>query len=116
MEKMAILVSSDLLLASQIDGDCRAVGLTLVTADASNCLDRAANAEWVFWDLQAAMPSSDVVEQFHAQVGCRIIALGPHVDEERLQSARDAGCDLVLPRGQFVRELSQILRNDQHGS
>ncbi|HIF34187.1 MAG: hypothetical protein ABGX22_12205 [Pirellulaceae bacterium] len=113
MEKMAVLVSADLMLASQIEGDCRAVGLTLVTANSSNCLDQAKNAGWVFWDLQASVvPSAAVVTELHASDGCLVVALGPHVDEAKLQLARDAGCDLVLPRGRFVRELSQILKND----
>ena len=35
----------------------------------------------------------------------KILAFGPHVDEQRLDKARAAGCDKVLTRGQLVRDL-----------
>ena len=35
----------------------------------------------------------------------RITAYGSHVEAESLRSAREAGCDLVLPRSKFVKEL-----------
>jgi DNA-binding NarL/FixJ family response regulator len=39
----------------------------------------------------------------------RVTAYGSHVEAELLRSAREAGCDLVLPRSKFVKELdSQI--------
>jgi DNA-binding NarL/FixJ family response regulator len=34
----------------------------------------------------------------------RIVAFGPHVDDELLQRARDSGVDAVLPRSQFFRD------------
>lgn len=39
----------------------------------------------------------------------RIIAFGPHVHEQLLQKARDAGCDAVYARGQFYARLDEIL-------
>jgi CheY-like chemotaxis protein len=39
----------------------------------------------------------------------KVIAFGPHVHEDRLQAARDAGCNLVLPRGQFFVQLERFL-------
>ena len=33
----------------------------------------------------------------------RVMGYGSHVEKELLQAARDAGCDPVLPRSQFVR-------------
>jgi len=38
-----------------------------------------------------------------------LIAYGSHVDVPALQAARDAGCDLVLPRSAFVQRLPQLL-------
>jgi DNA-binding NarL/FixJ family response regulator len=37
------------------------------------------------------------------------IGYGPHVDEQLLQAAVDAGCSQVLVRGQFVANLDQLL-------
>jgi CheY-like chemotaxis protein len=49
------------------------------------------------------------------------IAFGPHVQEQRLRAAAEAGCDRVLSRGQISASLSQILeelnvpdRGDRH--
>ena len=38
-----------------------------------------------------------------------IVAYGPHVHEESLAAAREAGCDEVLARGQFDAQLDAIL-------
>lgn len=46
-----------------------------------------------------------------ARDDCLIVAYGPHVHEARLQAARDAGCDQVLSRGQFDRELPALLQS-----
>ena len=38
-----------------------------------------------------------------------IIAYAPHVHEDRLAAAQAAGCDQVLTRGAFDRQIGQIL-------
>jgi hypothetical protein len=40
----------------------------------------------------------------------KIIAFGPHVDEQLLASAAAAGADLVLSRGQFHKQYAELLR------
>jgi CheY-like chemotaxis protein len=39
----------------------------------------------------------------------RTVAFGPHVHEERLAAAREAGCDQVLSRGEFFARLDSIV-------
>ena len=39
-----------------------------------------------------------------------VAAFGPHVQEGRLAAAAEAGCDLVMPRGQFHAQVDEILR------
>lgn len=39
----------------------------------------------------------------------RVIAYGPHVFDELLAMARAAGCDQVLTKGQFHREVKAIV-------
>jgi len=41
-----------------------------------------------------------------AAPNARIVAFGPHVDDELLRRARDDGADAVLPRSQFFRDPS----------
>ncbi len=38
-----------------------------------------------------------------------VVAYGSHVDAAGLRAAREAGCDLVLPRSKFVEELPTAL-------
>ena len=39
----------------------------------------------------------------------RVVAYGSHVDTATLKAARAAGCDVVMPRSQFVEELPKSL-------
>jgi len=62
----------------------------------------AAGADVVIVDLaRFAATVTDI--RVHAP-NARIVAFGPHVDDELLQHARDAGADAVLPRSQFFRD------------
>lgn len=40
----------------------------------------------------------------------RILAFGPHVHEERLAAAREAGCDEVVSRGQFFTQMDALVQ------
>ena len=42
-------------------------------------------------------------------VSARVIAFGPHEQVATLERARALGCDLVLNKGEFNRDLSKIL-------
>jgi CheY-like chemotaxis protein len=44
------------------------------------------------------------------------IAYGSHVDKARLDEARTAGCDEVMPRSKFSAELPDLLRRHFDGS
>ena len=41
--------------------------------------------------------------------GVKVVAFGPHEDVAKLERARTLGCDLVLNKGEFNRELPKIL-------
>ncbi len=38
-----------------------------------------------------------------------VVAYGPHVHEDRLAEAQEAGCDEVLSRGQFNAQMDAVL-------
>ena len=42
-------------------------------------------------------------------VSARVIAFGPHEQVATLERARALGCDLVLNKGEFNRDLAKIL-------
>ena len=73
-------------------------------ADATFARDpaAAAGAEVVIVDLARF---GDVVAAIHAAApDARIVAFGPHVDDELLRRAGEAGADVVMPRSQFFRD------------
>ena len=39
----------------------------------------------------------------------KVIAYGPHTEEDLMREARDLGCDLTLPKGAFVNRLPSLL-------
>ena len=39
-----------------------------------------------------------------------LLAFGPHVEEELLETASNAGCDLVLSQGEFSSQLPDLLK------
>ena len=41
--------------------------------------------------------------------GVKVVAFGPHEDVDMLERARNLGCDLVLNKGEFNRDLPKIL-------
>lgn len=115
MTPLALLLSDDLLFASRITGEARALGLSVKPARSLEQLFTLAAQETpscVLIDL--AFPGLTLSELFHRlQETCpsppRVVAYGSHVDTESLRAARAAGCDPVLPRSKFVEELPQRL-------
>jgi CheY-like chemotaxis protein len=103
----AILLSTDLLGMSKISGAAQRAGCSLVTAASVPDLMKrltATPAKMVVIDLSTPrIDLAALVGELRAlpEPPDAVLAFGPHVHEERLQSARDAGCDAVLSRGQF---------------
>ncbi len=110
-----LLLSDDLLFASRIVGQARALALSLQTArsldqffDMAHC-DSPSCAI-----LDLSFPGLDLSSFFQrlsetATTVRRVVAYGSHIDVERLRSARAAGCDPVLPRSKFLDDLPQSL-------
>ena len=57
------------------------------------------------------LSAAELVPRLKALLGSQvtIVAFGPHVHHERLEAARQAGCDVVISRGQFHAQIDQIL-------
>lgn len=112
-----VLLSRDLMLSSRLEGAARQQEYSVhVAAEVAGAITAVAeeNCRLLFIDLQ--LPRLDIaslVEEVrqNASDDLRIVACGPHVHEQRLRAAREAGCDLVVTRGQFDREADTILRS-----
>jgi DNA-binding NarL/FixJ family response regulator len=106
-----LVLSDDLIFFSRIAGAARAAGLTVrqaKTPDTFLTLARAQPPAGVIVDLQS--PGLDLAA-FLAELkaACpampRVTAYGSHVETALLRAAREAGCDRVMPRSQFAKEL-----------
>ncbi len=102
------LLSDDLLFTSRVTGTARAVGLEVRTARSqsqlTNLLGQAAPA-CILLDLHN--PGLDLAALLNSLPTLRpfVVGFGSHVDTATLKAARDAGCNLVLPRSKFVEDL-----------
>ncbi len=106
-----LILSDDLIDASRVIGQGKLKGIDVVMQRNQEGLVRAAKAEsplCVFLDLHNfGLKVPEVVSELRGLGQFRVIGFGSHVDAERLRLARDAGCDLVLPRSAFFTKLEE---------
>jgi DNA-binding NarL/FixJ family response regulator len=111
-----VLLSGDLAVLSRVEGAAAHLGQAVRSASSESqvvefCKSNDANPLIV--DLSTLSCNlADLVSQLkpNESSGTRIVAFGPHVHEQRLAAAREAGCDLVVSRGQFFSQLETILK------
>jgi CheY-like chemotaxis protein len=110
-----LVLCDDLMFVSRITGTARGLGLALKSARSADALVPMATQQspgGVIVDL--ANPGLDIAAFIgRLRETCapmpRVVAFGSHVDAATLKAARAAGCDLVLPRSQFVEQLPDAL-------
>jgi CheY-like chemotaxis protein len=110
-----LLLSDDLIFTSRVVGTARDLGRTIRAARSAAELEAFAVQEppaCVIVDLaNPGLVIGDLVCRLRG--ACprmpRVVAYGPHVEAAALRAAREAGCDPVLPRSQFVEQLPHAL-------
>jgi DNA-binding NarL/FixJ family response regulator len=107
-----LLVCRDLMAISSIGAVVGRLSGRLQTVHRLQDLPAlATSASVVLIDLASC--ESDLAEAIRdlRQRGstARILAFGPHVQRDVLDKALEAGCDQVLPRGQFLSQLERLL-------
>ena len=111
----AVLLTSDLACSSKAAGAAARAGVELSTAmSIAALLDKvsAQAVELVILDLTTpALDPLQLVPQLRALPAPpgAVMAFGPHVHEAKLAAATDAGCELVISRGQFHAQLDELL-------
>ena len=109
-----LLLTRDLMFTSKITSTAASLGLRIDTVSTVEQLQlRAAETSprVVFLDLSSPdFDPSLVIAALPSAGRPRVIAFGSHVDEARLNEARAAGCDEVLPRSKFSATLPELLR------
>jgi CheY-like chemotaxis protein len=112
--RAALLVSRDLFFTSMVTGTASLLGVEVqVVADAAAAAQSLAAGQFGCIFLDLADPGLDVADFFAhlpAQNQPPVVAFGSHVATARLQGARDAGCDEVLPRSRFSASLPDLLK------
>lgn len=112
MSALTILaVIADLLLQSRLREQVRALGYRFALADTAEAIAEALDAAPALVVLDLQIEDIDwrlVVEAAKAR-SVPILAFGRHTKAQHLRSARDAGCDRVVPRSTFVEELPQLI-------
>lgn len=105
-----LMLCDDLIFFSRVSGAARAAGLTVRMVRTQAELLAAARREapaGVIVDVHN--PGLELPALLADLKGCapvpRVIAYGSHVEAAVLKAARQAGCDRVMPRSQFVEEL-----------
>jgi len=114
MSPSGVMLGDDLLFASRILAVARAHGITLSTVATPAELVARANAQplaCVIVDANLPGLAIDVLCDHLRQhePAPFVVAYGSHVDAATLRAARLAGCDVVLPRSQFVEVLETAL-------
>lgn len=101
-----VYLTSDLLFSSRVRSIAQRAAVELLIVGSSDALlaeTAAGDVGGIIVDLEHREAASlgELVQAVREQGRqLRVIAYGPHVKEALLQSARDAGCE-VLSRGQF---------------
>lgn len=109
-----LLLTSDLAISSAVSGAAERQGIRFASAfTTAALLDKLAETTPQLVVIDLSTPCLDIetlVSQLRGQLSnVQIVAFGPHVHEQRLAAAREAGCDEVFSRGQFHRGMDEIL-------
>jgi len=114
-----VFITQDLFFSSRVGSLAREGGHEVVVARTpEEAASRAPGAGLVILDLQRqGLEIETAVRQLRQTFPTAgLVAYGPHVAEAALREARDAGCDEVLPRSQFDRQIPQLFERYAHRS
>jgi len=107
------LISRDLFFSSKITGTAAELGFRVaVQGNIAQAISQIAASKYrcLFLDLESpGLSVSEVIAALPPTGRPVVVAFGSHVQTARLQEARDAGCDEVLPRSKFTATLPALL-------
>lgn len=113
--KRVLLITSDLTSSSSVAGAAQRSAVDLQTAFGVAAVEgKIAQCQpaLVILDLSTAgLNVRELVPDLRARLGrdVPILAFGPHVRTADLAAAREAGCNLVVSRGEFQARVDQYL-------
>ncbi len=108
-----VALAEDLFFIAKMKETAKQAGVSLETADTPAALAEAAKVDGtsvLIVDLNAN-GSIEAIEHLRAAGNTLpVIAFFSHVQAELAERARLAGCEQVMPRSKFSRDLPEILR------
>jgi DNA-binding response OmpR family regulator len=110
-----VLLSGDLMSASRLQGAASRFAAKLLTATTGEqALAHCGEQPVAVVLVDLATPSLEIGPLINSLkqgeiAAPKVVAFGPHVHEERLAVAREAGCDEVVSRGQFFAQIETII-------
>lgn len=109
-----LLITADLACLSSVTGGARRTGIDLRTAagtEAALAMLSKKPARLIVIDLGTRdLAVAETVPRLRELMpDVAIVAFGPHVHEHLLAAAREAGCTLVVSRGQFHARMDEFL-------
>ena len=112
--KTIVLVGQNLFFLGRVESLAESQGYETRRATTEAAFWKHCNAQkpaLVLVDLEGDPDTwRQVLAGVHSQLkGIRVIAFGPHEDTQALEQARRLGCDLALSKGEFNRDLPQII-------
>jgi len=114
MAEDVALVCTDLMFTSKVTGVGRELGRQVRVYPNAKSAAAAVSPNTKVAMLDLSSPKNTPAVDISAWKAALppdavLIAYGSHVDVPALQAAKEAGCDLVLPRSAFVQRLVQLL-------
>ena len=112
---MILAVVDDLIFLSKIQETAKILGVSVeaVGVPVAGSRVRESNASGLLIDLNHRSGTAvEVIERLKsdpAAAAVPVVGFLSHVQAELADSARRAGCDIVLPRSAFVKQLAQVL-------
>ncbi len=113
---MVLVVVDDLIFLSKIEQTARTLGIPIEAVGSANARDRVTSlpGSAVIIDLNhrsgEAVETIRAIKSDPAANSTRVIGFLSHVQGELAAAARAAGCDEVMARSAFNRQLAQLLR------
>jgi hypothetical protein len=111
-----IVVGRDLMFTAKVTGTAGELGYRMRVAGdvaTARALIEELRPRIILVDLAAGeLAASQALGEYRRLAGpsAWLVAVGPHVDAQRLAEAREAGCQLALPRSKFSTDLPALLR------
>lgn len=111
-----IVVGRDLMFTAKVTGTAGDLGYRMRVAGnigTTRALIEELRPRLILVDLAAGeLATPQALSDYRRLAGpsAWIVAVGPHVDADRLAEARAAGCQLALPRSKFSADLPALLQ------